>query len=121
MNCIKRLISLAAVSVCAPFAHAAGFAEGVIEGMPDVLVLNRISTLELAKAPDSLMYRVAAKYLYDDMSFWQRPSDYQNSAISVDRDSHVTLKPLLLNAPISGTPGWAQCPPNFATIQTREK
>ena len=54
MNRFNRLVSLATLLACAPYASAVGFAQGTIEGMPDVLVLNRLSAMELAKAPDSL-------------------------------------------------------------------
>jgi hypothetical protein len=121
MNRFKKLVSLAALLACAPYASAAGFAQGTIEGMPDVLVLNRISAMELAKAPDSLMYRIGAKYLWDDQTFWQDRYKTERSAISVDRESHVSLKPLLMSAPITQTPDWAKCPPDFVRVQSTEK
>ena len=113
MTRLRNTLFMTTLALAAPFASAASFTEGTFEGMPDVLMLNNISAMVLARAPDTVLYTAAKAYMREDLAFWSQKSNWENSAISLkDHSAFVTLKPLLLAKPVESnadTPNWAQC------------
>ena len=110
---IKAIASslLLAISTAASAAAPGAFAQGTVRGMEDVLILNPISKLVLAGAPDSVLFSAAFALQYLQLDGARRgafpPNEVTGRHATDDISVDMTLHPFFPDAAKWGDAGFA--------------